>query len=67
VILAPDALAALRSRLLALRADTLAQLAEAEALNGGMLALLGNVGAALDALDTVPIGAESGRPGDRHR
>jgi hypothetical protein len=51
---APDALAALRARLTALRDDVLRQLAEDEVLDGGMLALLGNTAAALDALDTMP-------------
>jgi hypothetical protein len=36
----------LRDRLLALRADVLRQLAEGEGIDGGLLALLGNVGAA---------------------
>jgi hypothetical protein len=47
----------LRPRLLVLRADALDRLAEADGIDGGMLALLGNVGAALDALDAVPVDA----------
>jgi len=44
VIAPDDAVAALRSRLLSLRADALRQLAEADTLDAGMLALLGNDG-----------------------
>lgn len=49
-----SALSALRGRLLDLRADLLAQLTAAEHTDAGLLALVGNVSAALDALDTVP-------------
>ena len=45
---------ALRDRLLALRDDVLRQLAKADHLDSGLLALLGNVGAALAALDAAP-------------
>jgi hypothetical protein len=55
---APDALAALRARLTALRDDVLRQLANGEALDGGLLHLLAGVGAALDALDGVPVDAQ---------
>jgi hypothetical protein len=43
-----------RARLLALRADLLRQLAEVDNLDGGQLALLGHVGAALAAIDAEP-------------
>ncbi len=43
--------ASLRTRLLDLRVDVLRKLAEAEHLDGGLLALLGNIAAALAALD----------------
>jgi hypothetical protein len=52
--MSPDATAALRARLLALRDDALRQLAEADHLDGGLLALVGNVGAALAAIDAEP-------------
>ena len=48
---APDALATLRARLLALRADLRQRLAEADALDGGLLALLANTETVLAALD----------------
>ena len=53
----PDALAALRDRLLALRADLVRQLAASDALDAGLLTLVGHVGAALDALDAAPADA----------
>jgi hypothetical protein len=59
---APDALAALRARLTALRDDALRQLANGEALDGGLLHLLAGVGAALDGLDGVPVDPQ---PADR--
>jgi hypothetical protein len=43
--------AALRDRLVALRDDTLRQLAAADHLDAGLVALLGNVGSALAVLD----------------
>src|ERR1700676_2013267 len=51
-----DALTALRDRLICLRADIAAQLTAADVLDAGRLVLLGNVGAALDAVptDAVP-------------
>ena len=48
---APDALAALRGRLLDMRADLVEQLAAADHLDAGLVALLGDVGAALADLD----------------
>ena len=54
--------AELRARLIAMRETLVEGLAAEPALDGGMLALLGNVGAALDALDrTPPEGAEPAR------
>jgi hypothetical protein len=50
----------LRDRLLALRVDVLRQLAESEAIDGGLLALLGNVGAAITAIDAAsPVAADA--------
>ncbi len=46
---------ALRDRLLRLRSSALDQLAAADHLDAGMLAVLANVGAALAALDQVTI------------
>jgi hypothetical protein len=48
---APDALATLRDRLHALRDDLRQRLAEADALDGGLLALLANTETVLAALD----------------
>jgi hypothetical protein len=59
---AAEPLAALRARLLAFRNDALRQLANGEALDGGLLHLLAGVGAALDALDDVSVDAQ---PADR--
>ena len=47
----PDAIAELRERLHILRRDAARQLAEADHLDAGLLILLGNVGAALVALE----------------
>jgi hypothetical protein len=58
----PDAAAALRARLLALRADTLRQLDDADVISPGFLALMAGIHAALDALDAMPVDAE---PADR--
>jgi hypothetical protein len=55
---APDALATLRDRLLVLRDDLRGRLAAADALDAGMLRMLGEVGAALAALDGEAVGAE---------
>lgn len=60
---APDALAALRHRLHEMRAKLVAQLAAADVLDGGLLALLGNVGIALLALDEVAVPEAGGRGG----
>lgn len=46
-------LAELRERLIAMRASLVEGMAASPTLDSGMLALLGNVGAALDALDLV--------------
>jgi hypothetical protein len=50
---------ALRTRLLALRADALEQLGDGDSIDAGLLALIANAGAALDALDRVPDDAEA--------
>ena len=55
---APDALGMLRARLLALRDDVLRQLVAADVLDAGMLRMLGEVGAALAALEAEAVGAE---------
>jgi hypothetical protein len=48
-----DLQAALREQLLFIRSDLIERLAKA-GIDGGMLALLGSVGAAIAALDAVP-------------
>jgi len=48
----------LRDRLLGLRADVLGQLAAADRIEPGHLALLPGINAALTALDAVPVDAE---------
>jgi hypothetical protein len=55
VTVAPDTVDALRGRLLDLRDDLVEQLADADVLDGGMLALLGDVGTALAALDATAL------------
>ena len=51
----------LRSRLLALRADALRQLAALDHLDGGFLRLLGDANAALAALDSDALPADAVR------
>lgn len=51
LVVEPDAIAELRERLHILRCDAARQLAEADHLDAGLLTLLGNVGAALVALE----------------
>jgi hypothetical protein len=51
-----EAVADLRERLIAMRADLVEQLAAQ--IDGGVMTLLGSVGAALAALDTMPTGEE---------
>jgi hypothetical protein len=48
------AVADLRERLIAMRADLVEQLAER--VDGGVMTLLGSVGAAIAALDAMPTG-----------
>jgi hypothetical protein len=52
--LATDSVATLRDRLLALRADVLQQLADADHLDSGLLALLAHVETVLAALTCEP-------------
>jgi hypothetical protein len=54
----PDLRAALRARLLYMRAELVEMLVRKGVPDGGMIALLGSVGAALDALDRAPVDAE---------
>jgi hypothetical protein len=51
VTVAPDALAGLRHRLHEMRVDLVAQLAEADALDAGLLRLLADVEIVLGGLD----------------
>jgi hypothetical protein len=50
-MISPDAIAALRSRLLALRDDLRQRLAKADTLDAGLLALLADVETVLAGLD----------------
>jgi hypothetical protein len=52
--MAPGAVTILRERLLDQCRDALARLAEGEHLDAGLVALVGHVGTALDALDVLP-------------
>jgi hypothetical protein len=58
---APDLRAALRARLVIMRGELVEMLVR-KGVDGGMIALLGSVGAALEALDRAPVEAE---PADR--
>jgi hypothetical protein len=49
----PHAISALRERLVFMRTDLVKRLTK-EGIDGGMLALLGSVGAAIAALDAIP-------------
>ena len=49
----PDLHSALRERLVFMRTDLVERLTK-EGIDGGMLALLGSVGAAIAALDAIP-------------
>jgi hypothetical protein len=62
VAVTPEALSELRERLAALRDDVLRQLAQADHVDAGFLALLGNVGAALAAVDAARTEAEATVP-----
>jgi hypothetical protein len=63
VTVAPDTLAGLRDRLLDMRDELVEQLAEADVLDGGLLALLGDVGGALAALELDDVSGSKGRRG----
>jgi hypothetical protein len=58
VTAAPEALATLRDRLLALRDDLRQRLVAADHLDGGWLRTLADVEVALAALDAEPVAAE---------
>ena len=58
--MATEDVTALRDRLLRLRASTFRQLSAADHLDAGLLAVLGNVGAALVALDQMAVGVSEG-------
>jgi hypothetical protein len=49
--MSPDAATVLRARLLSLRIDAVEQLAASDRLDAGILALVGDIGAALMAID----------------